>query len=271
MLGVVLAAGAGKRFEASGGDGPKQLAVVDGQTLVERAVAAATDAGLDEVVVIAGAVDLSAAGLPVVVLDNERWAEGMATSVQVGIAHARAAGHDAIVVGLADQPGVTTDAWRAVAAPAIAARAEPFLLVGIDRHHGWPRLLKGLGPAVDGRAWRLPLRVGAPRECLPGGLEPVAQVMEPSGDGPRPHRMPLGLQCRGERGRTLAGPPQQGHRVPTGHGIDPGFQGRHEGRIMPPQGRTAPSRTTLPLRGSPRARRRARPGEFLHACPAGDP
>jgi molybdenum cofactor cytidylyltransferase len=116
VLGMVLAAGAGERFRASGGDGPKQLAVVDGQALVARSVAAALDAGLDEVVVVAGAVDLSAAELPVLVLHNPRWADGIATSVQVGVAHGQAAGHDAVVVGLADQPGVTTDAWRAVAA-----------------------------------------------------------------------------------------------------------------------------------------------------------
>ena len=116
VLGVVLAAGAGERFRASGGDGAKQLAVVDGQTLVARAVAAALDAGLDEVVVVAGAVDLTALGLGVPVLHNPRWAEGIATSLQVAVRHAEAAAHDALVVGLADQPGVPAAAWRAVAA-----------------------------------------------------------------------------------------------------------------------------------------------------------
>ena len=115
-MGVVLAAGAGERFRASGGVGPKQLAVVDGLSLVERAVETAVAAGLDEVVVVAGAVDLSALGLPVPVLENPRWDEGIATSMQVAVQHAAASGHDAVVVGLADQPGVTTGAWRAVAA-----------------------------------------------------------------------------------------------------------------------------------------------------------
>jgi molybdenum cofactor cytidylyltransferase len=116
VLGVVLAAGAGDRFRASGGDGAKQLARVDGRTLVERSVAAALDAGLDEVVVVAGAVDLSAVDLGTPVLDNPRWAEGIATSLQVGVRHAGAGGHGALVVGLADQPGVRAAAWRAVAA-----------------------------------------------------------------------------------------------------------------------------------------------------------
>ena len=47
-----------------------------------------------------------------------------------------------------------------------------------------------------------------PRTRLPLGLETVAQVMEQTVDGPRPHGMPRGLQGRGSLGRTLTGPPQ---------------------------------------------------------------
>jgi CTP:molybdopterin cytidylyltransferase MocA len=135
VLGAVLAAGAGERFRASGADGPKQLAQVDGQALVERAVRAALDAGLDEVVVVAGAVDLSGLDLPVTVLDNPRWADGIATSLQVAIARARDAGHTAVVVGLADQPGVPADAWRAVAA---AADDPPIAVATYDGERGNP-------------------------------------------------------------------------------------------------------------------------------------
>lgn len=114
VCGVVLAAGGGSRFAASGGRSPKQLAVVGEETLVGRALAAALGADLDEVVVVVGAVDLP---LPegVTVLRNDAWATGMASSLQVAVAHAAAEGHDAVVVGLADQPGVTVEAWRAVA------------------------------------------------------------------------------------------------------------------------------------------------------------
>ncbi|MDP1820181.1 MAG: nucleotidyltransferase family protein [Acidimicrobiales bacterium] len=117
VCGVVLAAGAGSRFEASGGDGPKPLATVDGIALVDRALAVVVAAGFDEVVLVDGSTNLSDREAPgVTVLHNAAWSEGIATSLQVAVAHARAVGHEAIVVGLADQPGITTDAWRAVAA-----------------------------------------------------------------------------------------------------------------------------------------------------------
>lgn len=62
-------------------------------------------------IVVTGAVaDL---GLPGQV-HNPRWAEGIATSLQAGIAAAGDA--DAVVVGLGDQPMVSAEAWRRVAA-----------------------------------------------------------------------------------------------------------------------------------------------------------
>jgi CTP:molybdopterin cytidylyltransferase MocA len=125
VLGVVLAAGAGRRFVDTGGRGPKQLAAVEGEAMVDRVVRAALGAGLAEVVLVEGAVDLGAHAHGATRLHNPRWAEGIATSVQVGLDHARAGGHDAVVVGLADQPGVPADAWAAVA----GAPAEPPIAV----------------------------------------------------------------------------------------------------------------------------------------------
>jgi molybdenum cofactor cytidylyltransferase len=108
---VLLAAGGGSRFR---GDGHKLVTVVRGRPVYEHALAAARAAGLDELVVVVGAVALE---LPadVTVVVNEHWAQGQATSLQAGVAHAANAGHDAGVVGLADQPFIEAGAWRAVA------------------------------------------------------------------------------------------------------------------------------------------------------------
>jgi CTP:molybdopterin cytidylyltransferase MocA len=96
---------------------PKPVVELDGVALVDRALTAALDAGLDEVVLVDGASTLSDRGSArVVVLHNPRWSAGIATSLQVAIDHARARGHSAVVVGLADQPGVPAEAWRTVAA-----------------------------------------------------------------------------------------------------------------------------------------------------------
>jgi molybdenum cofactor cytidylyltransferase len=107
---IVLAAGGGSRFE---GDGHKLLAPFRGRPLVAWALEAA--GGLDELVVVTGAVDLP---LPPHAREvrNPRWAEGQATSLAAGIAAAEALGHDAVVVGLGDQPLVPAEAWRLVAA-----------------------------------------------------------------------------------------------------------------------------------------------------------
>ena len=47
---------------------------------------------------------------------NGRWREGSATSLQAGIARAAELGATRAVVALADQPFITAEAWRDVAA-----------------------------------------------------------------------------------------------------------------------------------------------------------
>jgi molybdenum cofactor cytidylyltransferase len=109
---VLLAAGGGSRFRH---DAHKLVTPFAGRPLYQHALAAVVDAGLDETIVVTGAVRLD---LPddVTVLVNDRWANGQATSVQLALAHAGAAGHEAVVVGLADQPFIPAEAWRLVAA-----------------------------------------------------------------------------------------------------------------------------------------------------------
>jgi molybdenum cofactor cytidylyltransferase len=101
---VVLAAGASKRLGE-----PKQLVGLGLETLLERAVRVACQAGSSPVVVVLGAsAELIRAGCKlqnVVVVTNERWAEGMGSSIQVGV---EALGDvEACIIMTCDMPAVT--------------------------------------------------------------------------------------------------------------------------------------------------------------------
>jgi nicotine blue oxidoreductase len=112
VAAVVLAAGEGSRFA---GDTHKLLASFRGRPLWSWAVDAAVAAGLDATYVVTGAVELAVEG-PAIVVRNDAWASGQATSLAAGVAAAGAAGHDVVVIGLGDQPLIGPDAWRTVAA-----------------------------------------------------------------------------------------------------------------------------------------------------------
>ncbi|MFP5321146.1 MAG: NTP transferase domain-containing protein [Acidimicrobiia bacterium] len=130
VLAVLLAAGGGTRFA---GDGHKLRAPLRGRPVLAHALAAVRTSGL-EAVVVAGAVDvgdLVPEGIEIV--QNPRWGDGQATSVQAGIAEARRRGHDAVVVGLGDQPFVAAEAWRAV-----AAAEAPIAVATWDGRRGHP-------------------------------------------------------------------------------------------------------------------------------------
>ncbi len=111
---VLLAAGAGSRYL---GDTHKLLAPWRGRLVVCHALEAVLDAGFEEIIVVDGAVDLADV-LPVgrvTLLHNPAWSLGQAGSLRLAISAAERAGHDAVVVGLGDQPLIPTDVWRAVA------------------------------------------------------------------------------------------------------------------------------------------------------------
>ena len=131
---VVLAAGGASRFD---GPGHKLTARVGpGTTLAARAVQTAVRATIGPVLVVVGAVDAADLGLAdaAIVVGNDAWADGQATSLATAVDWARAEGMDAIVVGLGDQPGLAVDAWRAVA----AARATPIAVATYLGTRGHP-------------------------------------------------------------------------------------------------------------------------------------
>ena len=117
VAGLVLAAGEGRRF-----GGPKALARVAGERLVDRAVRALREGGVDSVYVVQGAVDLDVPGARV--LDNPDWASGLGSSLRCGL---DVVPDDAVLVMLVDTPGVggevvrrLMDAFRAGARVAVA-------------------------------------------------------------------------------------------------------------------------------------------------------
>jgi nicotine blue oxidoreductase len=112
---LVLAAGGGSRFAGAA----KLLAPFRGRPLVAWTIDAALAAGLDEAIVVVGGTPLGEvlpAGASAVA--NPDWADGIATSLRAGVRAADTRGHDAVVVGLADQPLIPASAWTAVAASA---------------------------------------------------------------------------------------------------------------------------------------------------------
>lgn len=111
---VLLAAGAGKRFA---GPVHKLLAAIRGVPVLTHSVRAMVAAGGG--IVVTGAQEsaefiTALEGVPTVA--NPAWESGQRSSVLVAINVARAVGSDQVVIGLADQPFVGPDAWRAVAA-----------------------------------------------------------------------------------------------------------------------------------------------------------
>ena len=127
IAGIVLAGGASSRFGAT-----KQVAILRGEPLAQHAIDALAGAGIADIVVVLGhdadaveaALALPAGARTVV---NPRWTEGQASSLGIGLG--AAADSDAVVVLLADQPGITAghvralvDAYRADPAPIVRLR-----------------------------------------------------------------------------------------------------------------------------------------------------
>jgi len=110
VAGVVLAAGEGKRF-----GGPKALAEVDGERLVDRAVRVLRAGGCDPVLVVLGAAVVEVPGADAVLV-NEDWPTGMGSSLRLVLAAPELGGCSAVALVLVDQPGIRAAAVRAVLA-----------------------------------------------------------------------------------------------------------------------------------------------------------
>lgn len=124
---IVLAAGASRRFGS-----PKQLVRFEGQLLVQRAIAAATELTGSAVSVVLGAHAAEiTADLPpgsASVLINRGWQEGIGSSIRLAVSRLPGA-CDGVLLMLADQPMVgghglsrLAAAWRRQPRSIIASR-----------------------------------------------------------------------------------------------------------------------------------------------------
>ena len=106
VAGVVLAAGASRRLGEA-----KQLVMLAGERLLERAARVAREAGLRPVIVVLGAegerIRAECELGDAVVVVNEGWSEGMGSSVRVGVG--AVPGGSGVVVMTCDQPAVTAE------------------------------------------------------------------------------------------------------------------------------------------------------------------
>ncbi len=113
VAAIIVAAGASHRLGQ-----PKQLIRVEGEPLLHRAIECATSAGAAPVFVVLGAhrdaiqnaIDFGSA----TVLVNDKWEEGLASSIRTGVKalDTGAAGPAGVLLMTCDQPRVTAKHLR---------------------------------------------------------------------------------------------------------------------------------------------------------------
>lgn len=112
VAAVILAAGESARLGR-----PKQDVVLGAETLLERAVRVATEAGFTPVIAVVREQRFIDQLRPTnaIVLLNRQAHEGMASSIRCGVQCAREMAADGVVLMTCDQPGVRSEHLRALA------------------------------------------------------------------------------------------------------------------------------------------------------------
>jgi molybdenum cofactor cytidylyltransferase len=106
---IVLAAGSSKRMGS-----PKQLLKISNTTLIGNACKTALNSGSNGVVVVTGSnselIRKEIIGLPVTIIENKNWEEGIASSIRTSVNYVISTFHnaDGILFTLGDQPLITS-------------------------------------------------------------------------------------------------------------------------------------------------------------------
>ena len=112
QVGLILAAGAGSRMGQ-----PKASLIVDGERLIDRAVANFLNAGIKEVFVVLGAWQGDVPGAHIII--NDQWAQGMGSSLRAGLLTLlENPKYLDVVISLVDLPGMTSAAIQSVSTSA---------------------------------------------------------------------------------------------------------------------------------------------------------
>lgn len=112
---IILAAGSSSRLGR-----PKQLLSYRDKPLIKRVTGEAHYAGLQPVIVITGAnreqVSVSLQNEEVLLVYNERWAEGMGTGISAGAGQLIALNTNAewVIIAVCDQPFVSASLFKAM-------------------------------------------------------------------------------------------------------------------------------------------------------------
>ncbi|MBO1908952.1 nucleotidyltransferase family protein [Microvirga sp. 3-52] len=140
VAAIILAAGRGTRF----GDELKLLAQIGGKALVRHAAEAAVGSLVDPVIVVTGyrsnEVEAALHGLPVQILYNALYAQGLSTSLRAGFSALPPTTRAAVIL-LGDMPFVKADLIDTLVAE-WRERGEPAALVPtLDGPRGNPVVL----------------------------------------------------------------------------------------------------------------------------------
>ena len=177
---VVLAAGASKRMGV-----PKQLLPFRGRTLVRHAVDAALASTCRPVVIVLGAnagqIQPEVEGLPLQIVQNPHWTEGLGSSIRAGseALMSGAAPPEAVVLALCDQPLVRSDdidalvtAYRSMKRPIIASEYAGTLGVpALFAQPVLPELLRLAGDAGAKQVIQRHLAAVWPVSCPHGAVD----------------------------------------------------------------------------------------------------